>query len=1169
MRVKLSRPLLASLLVCLVGLVAFGASPALAAEEGTEAPRWDVITRVAPTNLQPGEKGQVVGVLVNLGDAPVLAEAGSPVTINETLPSGLEATEPMRGYAARGNNEQGANSEYPLECAPLPALSCKYIGLLPPFIAIEVSIGVKVKPGATTGESTEIKVEGGNASPNSVARPITVSAEPTPFGIERFELTPENENGSPDLQAGSHPFQLTTTIELNQTLRKDPLTEHQEKPPKDFPSAPALTRNLTTTLPPGLVADARASVFPQCSATSFAVLRLGNSNECPASTAIGAAVVTFKENFHLNHNTATVPVFNLVPEPGEPARFGFVFEKVPVILDTAVKSGKGYAVEVKVENTSQAAELLSSVVTVWGVPGAKQHASARGWECLGGGMYVQGLEPRPPCPSATQQAPPYLILPTTECNSEHPWASTASAQSWQQSSFGPEVAASGAVTPQGCEELPFEPTINAQPDQHEASTPSGLTVEVNVPQDTTLATDKFAEADVRATTVTLPEEMVANAGAADGLGLCSTGAIGFETETGGVLQPAGDNDREATVEREVGQQLFSPAAAGCPEASKVGTVAIKTPLLEHELTGHVYFGSQDTNIFASPLVLYLVAEDPESGVRVKLAGEVKLDPNTGRLTSIFRNTPPLPFERLKLHLNNGPRASQTTPAFCRAYTTAANFEPTTGEAAKQASSSFSLTPNVDGQPCPAEGVLPFAPGFEASSNGQAGGYTSFSLTIGRPDGQQALKAISVTMPPGLAARLASVTPCPEPQASLDECGADSLIGHSTAISGLGSNPVTLGGDVFLTGPYKGAPFGLLAVTHAHAGPFELGDVPVRSTINVDPFTAAVTVTSDPLPQFVRGAPSQIKALNVTIDREGFEFNPTNCAQMSVAGTLAGYEGTTAPVSSPFRVTNCAALPFTPKLTATANGQGSKLNGTGFNVKIESSGIGQSGIAKVFLTIPRILPSRLTTIQKACVNKVFEANPAACDEGSLIGKATIHTPVFKNPLTGPAYLVSHGNAAFPDVEFVLQGEGITIILDGKTDIKNGVTYSRFESSPDAPFTSFETALPAGPHSALTVNTEEAKTYNICSKKVSLPTVITGQNGAVINQNTAVSILGCGAVKGFTESRSQKLAKALKKCRKQFKHNKRKRASCEAKARKKYGAKKSKKAAKKKKKSKARK
>ncbi len=1150
----------AVLLGALVLLATLGGTAFAAEGEGTPTPHWNIITRGAPTNLAPNGTGLVVGVITNLGDAPVLATEADPVKITDTLPPRLQATGPIEGYAFRGDNERGGVPETPLtNCTTTPVASCDYVGRLDPFLALEIRIPVKVLPGAETEQTTNaITVEGANAAPKVASGPINISPKPTEYGLEHFELTPEEEDGSPALQAGGHPFQLTTTIELNQTLRTDPFKKTSEV----YPSTPELTRNLTTTLPAGLVADARSSVFPQCSAAAFATLRLGNSNECPSSTAIGVAVVTFKEEQHFAESTATVPVFNLVPERGEPARFGFVFEKVPVILDTSIQTGNGYAVEVNVKNTSQAAELLSSTVTIWGVPGDKRHENARGWECLGGGFYVEGLEPRPACPGATPNPPPYLIMPTTKCGEA--LSGWAAVQSWTQPSFGPRMGLSNPTTPQGCSALPFEPTIAAEPDQHEASTPTGLNVEVKVPQETTLAAEKNAEADVKATTVTLPEEMMANGGSADGLSLCSTAGVGFESSLEGPL--AGDGDGPGAVEAETGRQAFTPAAAACPDAAKVGTVEIKTPLLEHELTGNVYFGSQDVNPFASPLVLYIVAEDPESGVRVKLAGEIKLNQQNGQVTSVFRNTPPLPFELLRLHLNNGPRATQTTPAFCRAYSTSARFVPSTAadgteEGAKEASSTFSLTPNSDGQPCPSQGPLPFAPGFKAEGSAQAGGFTNFSLTLDRPDGQQALKSISATLPPGMAALLASVPLCAEAQALSGQCSSESQIGHSTAIAGLGSDPVSLPGAVYLTEGYGGAPFGLVDVTEATVEPFHLGRVVVRSKIFVNPYTAAVTVSSDSIPQFVRGVPSQIKELNVTIDRANFEFNPTNCSQFSIDGTLAGYEGGNASVSTPYRVTNCASLPFSPTLTSSASGHGSKANGVGFAVKITSPGLGQAGIQKVFLTIPKILPSRLTTIQKACTDAVFEANPAACDEGSLIGEGVIHTPVFRNPLRGPAYLVSHGNAAFPDVEFVLQSEGVekgvTIILDGKTDIKKGVTYSRFESSPDAPFTSFETNLPAGPHSAFTINNEEARNYEICGKKVSLPTEIIAQNGHPITQNTNVAITGCGAVKAFKESRSQKLAKALAKCRRQFKHNKHKRQACEKSARKKYGARKAKK------------
>jgi hypothetical protein len=281
------------------------------------------------------------------------------------------------------------------------------------------------------------------------------------------------------------------------------------------------------------------------------------------------------------------------------------------------------------------------------------------------------------------------------------------------------------------------------------------------------------------------------------------------------------------------------------------------------------------------------------------------------------------------------------------------------------------------------------------------------------------------------------------------------------------------------------------------------------------------------------------------------INPTDCTPMSVSATIVSKEGASASESSPFQVANCQGLPFKPTLTASAQGQASKAHGASLNVKITSQGLGVANIAKVDLQLPKQLPSRFSTIQQACVASVFESSPAACDEGSVIGYATVHTPVFSNPLSGPAYLVSHGGAAFPDVEIVLQGEGVEIILDGKTDIKDGITYSKFESTPDAPFTSFETVLPAGPHSAFTADVPETKSYNLCGETLTMPTVITGQNGAVIEQKTNIAVTGCGGVlpsKAVKLTSVRLLAKALKACRK--KKSKSKRLACEKQARKHY-------------------
>jgi hypothetical protein len=392
--------------------------------------------------------------------------------------------------------------------------------------------------------------------------------------------------------------------------------------------------------------------------------------------------------------------------------------------------------------------------------------------------------------------------------------------------------------------------------------------------------------------------------------------------------------------------------------------------------------------------------------------------------------------------------------------------------------------------------------------------------------------------------LSKVTPCAEPAAGQEwNCGPDSLVGKSAASSGLGGAPVTLAGQVYLTKGYDGAPFGLLDATLAQAGPFNLGWVYVRSRINVDPTTAAVTVTTDPgphgdaLPTIIKGVPVQLKQINVTVDRPEFQFNPTNCLPKAITATVSGAEGASAGVSSPYNATGCAALPFKPTISVETESSYSRVDGLGMRVLVKSSR-GQANIAKTKLVFPTSLPSRLSTIQKACPDTVFNANPASCPEGSVIGSAVAHTPVLRVPLSGPAYLVSHAGASFPDAEFVLQGEGIKLILDGKTDIKKGITSSTFETVPDAPVETFEVSLPRGPHSAF------SGFGDLCAKPQELPTEFGGQNGALVLISTKALVKGCKGVLAFHTP--SELAKLLKKCRKLKSHAKR--ARCEATARK---------------------
>jgi hypothetical protein len=1107
---------------------------------------WRLSSVAAPTNLPPGGKGTVVGSVTNLGGEDAKASAEHPIKLTDTIPAGLEI-ESVLGFPGHARNPSKA-----LPCkVEGQAVTCESAARVAPYEGIEIVATVKVD--ATSGTLTNVvSVEGGEdatgsiATPAPLSSPLKVSSTPTQFGVQGYELTPENEDGSRDTQAGSHTYQLTTSLDLNQTLEVNANSKRNEG------SAPALVRDLHFVLPPGLLGN--VTVLPRCSGVDFATITEGAINLCPASTAVGVAKVTINEpNIFGGVVTETVPVWNLEPAPGEPARFGIELDKVPIVLNTAVRTGSDYAVEVSVRNASQAVGVLSTQVSFWGAPSDKSHNGARGWECVGDENYASAAGKK--CPhTGEENGKAFLALPTT-CESAP--ATTVSGRSWPHGALNNEVSTLPAENAtytfpsalQGCESLDFTPTLAIETSAHEASTPTGLAVKIDVPQESTLlASDGPAEGTVKGTVLPLPIGVQASPGAANGLLTCSAGQIGFNGFEIGLPESA-----------QVENDHFTPDGIECPDAAKIGTVSIKTPDLENELTGGAYLASQDTNPFGSPLVLYLFAEDPVSGVKVKLAGNIAIDQTTGQLTSTFENTPPVPFTDLTVNLFGGGSASQSTPPFCGEYKTDATFEPWS-KPPVPGSASFSITSGSGGGPCPSN-PQPLGGAVQASFvNPQAGAFSPFSLTIAHADSDQALTGIEAHLPPGAAAMISSVTPCPEPPAGQEwSCGADSLIGKATASSGFGPTPFSLPGQAYLTTGYDGAPFGLLVSTNAeHAGPFNLGIINVRSRINVDRTTAAVTVTTDPgprgevLPTMIKGVPVDLKQINVTVDRPNFEFNPTNCSPLSVTTRVSGAQGGAASIPTPIAVTNCAALPFTPKLTASTQGNASKLNGAALKVRIEALP-GQANIAKTKLVLPITLPSRLTTIQKACPDTIFEANPAACDEGSNIGSATVHTPVLKSPLTGPAYLVSHGNAAFPDVEFVLQGEGITLILDGQTDIKKGITTSTFNSVPDAPVSVFETTLPEGPHSALTSNVPESKHFSLCGANLTMPTTITGQNGAVIEQNTKIPVAGCSAVLGFKLTRSQQLTKALKACRKQFKHSKKKRTACEAKARKKYGVK----------------
>jgi hypothetical protein len=1125
------RALRAAAAALLFGALAavLAASPSYAASAW-----WHLSSGARPSVLKVGSEAQVVAGIENLGDADARGEI-SPIKIKDMLPSGLKA------LAIEGTVPQG-NTSIPIECE-LSSLSCTLREPGPPFEerlaqygAVELRIAVQVE--SAVGGQNEVSVSGGGAPPASLRSPLTVGEGPVPFGLQESSFELEEEGGTATTQAGAHPFQLTNTLNFNQTADKSPVGEVPPVRPQVLPSE--LARDVAFKLPPGLIGNPTA--VPRCTIPQFYSRpreEVGTENECPDDTAIGIAVVNVNEPSLAGALTFTVPLFNLEPAPGEPARFGFyvIAGNAPVLIDTALRTGDDYGVTASVTNISQTASFLSSSVTFWGVPGDPRHDPVRGWRCL---EEDHGEIPPGACAQGKAQHPtPFLSMPT-KC------ASTSSvaieADSWAQLPRGLNLLATHELPAlDGCNRLAFNPSIELLPDGQAASTPTGLAANVRVPQEGSLNASGLASSNIRSIAVTLPEGVKLNPAAADGLEACNEQRIGY--------LPATSTPPE--------DLHFTPALPTpfCPDAAKVGTVKIKTPLLPDPLEGAVYLatpapnGEGGQNPFGSLVAMYIVAEDPVSGSLVKLPGRVSLNQQSGRITTTFENTPQLAFELAELHFFGGSRAPLATPAHCGTYTTNATFVPWSGIPPVGSESQFQILTGPNGSPCP--GVLPFAPSLAAgTSNINAGAFTPLSTTLSREDGQQDIQAVRLHMPAGLSGVIAGVKLCPEAQANAGICGPESEIGHTIVSVGLGGDPFTVtGGQVFLTESYKGSPYGLSIVNPAKAGPFDLGKVIVRAKLDVDPHTAALTVTTDAdgpyaIPHILDGIPLQIKHVNVTIDRPNFTFNPTNCTPAAIDATLSSAEGASAPSSVPFQVTNCANLKFAPKFSVSTSGHTSKASGASLSVKLTypKAPFGTyANVARVKVALPKQLPSRLTTLQKACTAAVFDANPSNCPSTSIVGHAKVITPLLPVPLEGPAYFVSHGGEAFPDLTIVLKGYGVTVDLVGSTQIKNGVTTSTFKATPDVPFNSFELTLPQGKYSALAANA------NLCKSKLTMPTEFTAQNGLLLKQQTKIAVSGCP----HSETRAQKLAKAIKVCRKKKNHARR--LTCERQARKKYAAK----------------
>jgi hypothetical protein len=947
------------------------------------------------------------------------------------------------------------------------------------------------------------------------------------FGLELFNLGVVGEGQVPFSEAGGHPFELQTLIKFNSA-------------PTNFPDGKAPSGNLkdvTVDLPPGLIGNPLA--VPRC--TLYKVEQvLSEEERCPADSEVGVIEVgggteiDETEGYGFGGSLGfgfTGALYNIVPRKGAAAEFAadiYGFAGAIADIQVHVRTGEGYGVAAATVNVPAIEALKVIRVRLWGVPAASAHDGER--LCVGepgNGEIRKGHL----CKSSAPLEP-FLRAPTS-CSAAVP----AYVQVDAYQAPGEFVQAEDTITGmRGCENLRFTPAISLTPESSSSDSPTGVQFTLTVPQPE--SPNIPSEADLKNAVVTLPAGVTVNPAAASGL-------VGCPLLTGHQPHPGA-----------VGIDLENGEPANCPQASRIGSVRIKSQLLEEELVGGVYVAQQgnagslqESNPFGSLLALYIVAEAPQRGVVIKLAGKVTLNPITGQLTVTFNNNPQLPFEVLKLNFFGGPRAALATPRSCGTYTTTSLFEPWShqpapGEAAgtpdATPESSFAISSGPGGSACPS-GAGPFAPAFEAgTSTNQAGGFSPFVTKVSRSDGEQRLSTVAVKLPPGVAGLLASVPLCPEPEANQGNCPLASQIGHVVVQAGVGQAPVTVPqagkpqDPVYLTGPYKGAPFGLTIVVPAEAGPFNLDEggrpIVVRAKLEVDPRTGQVSVLSEPIPTILQGVPLDVRTVYVDIDRAGFIFNPTSCEPTAVTGSIGSVEGASAAVSSRFQAAGCAALPFHPTFQASTVAQTSRLDGAQLEVQIGSHGgptqkEEEANIHKVEVQLPLELPSRLSTLNKACLQETFLKNPYSCPPQAFVGIAEAHTPILRSPLKGPAIFVARG-AQFPNLEILLEGEGIKIDLEGHTQIHNGITYSRFETVPDEPISSFQLLLPRGPHSALSANGSLCykrvvrrlrvhragrlvvrKLVRFLRRRLVMPTTITGQNGAVIHQRTVITVAGC--------------------------------------------------------------
>jgi hypothetical protein len=925
-----------------------------------------------------------------------------------------------------------------------------------------------------------VSVSGGGAAQVFGEDSIRVRGEgekgPGPAGIAYFSVSATGAAGELASQAGGHPAVLTTSVMFNAMFAEG----------ISAPAEPVeAVKDLVFYLPLGMLGD--PAVAEQCPYSRVGLI--GELEGCPSGSKVGTVTPLILSVLFARERG----IYNIPPEKGYAAEFAFTANNFTFLTyANVVKRNQTYMVRVSIPGVPTSSALIGLVASFYGD--------------------IQERFTRTES-EVTFDHGAFLTNPT-DCG-EGPEARKAWVEldTWEHPDVSLPFKQSSVVFPSltGCDSLSFTSALSVAPETTQADEPSGLDVGLEVPQAPNDPSG-LATPPVKDTTVALPAGTTVSPSSANGLEACpETGPHGIDIE--------GPESEEISADG-----LPRPAAGHCSPASQIATVHASTPLLREELTGRMFLATPQCGGEGQPactaedaedgrlIGLYLELEGPNSGIVVKLKGHATIQRGSGQITASFEELPQFPFSKLVVSTKRGAHAPLENPQACGLSTATATVTPwSPGTPAVSPTASFGVDWNGAGQGCPAS--PPFAPTFTAGTTSPLAASTSpFTLTLKREDREQNIDRISITQPEGLLADLSKVTRCPEPlasQASLTACPAASQIGTTTAAVGPGNDPYYVTGKVFFTGPYAGAPFGLSVVVPAVAGPFNLGNVLVRARLSVDPHTARATAVSDPLPREIDGIPLRMRLLNLTLTDGEFVLNPTSCTPTSIVGTVTSTTGGSATVSSPFAVKGCKKLAFNPAFSASTEAKATKAHGTGVRVKIAYPSSGEANIAKVVVGFPKQLPVRLETLQKACRAVVFEANPAACPAASAVGTATAHVPILDQPATGPIYLVSYGNAKFPDSVMVLQSEGITVYVDGQSFVAhNGALKVTFASVPDVPVSSFEAVLPPGPFSQFTsVRTSGKAQGSQCGENLVAPVSMVAHDGAQFNHNVHLTIAGC--------------------------------------------------------------